>query len=76
MNYSFGFAPRPVLRLNYVEEILQKQRIITPAPSRKNLIGLIEEGQLEGKLTSYGWVVFEDSFQAWVLNLTATPRAA
>ena len=64
--YDFGFAPRPVLRLCYVEQILRRNRIILPIPSRRNLIDLIDEGTLEGKKTDYGLVVYEDSFKRWV----------
>ena len=71
MNYEFGFAPRPILRLSHIERIIRRYRLIVPAPSRPKLIALIEEGKLEGKRTEYGWVVFEDSFQAWVRGLQA-----
>jgi hypothetical protein len=64
--YDFGFKVRPTLRLSRVEEILRTTRIIEPLPSRRTLINLITEGIIEGKQTSFGYVVYEDSFKSWV----------
>lgn len=67
--YDFGFPVRPILRLKYVESILRTNRIILPVPSRPTLIGWLEEGIWEGKKMESGWVVYEDSFRAWVRGL-------
>ena len=67
--YDFGFTPRPVLRLSRLEEILRQTKIIDPPPSRQTLINLIADGTLEGKKTSLGHVVYEDSFKEWVKSL-------
>lgn len=70
--YSFPFPVRPALRLREIEAALKTSRVIVPVPSRPTLIGLIEDGTLEGfKLSrqgkqSQGWLVYEDSFHAWV----------
>jgi hypothetical protein len=64
--FDFGFKTEPCLRLQRIEEILRQQRIFDPAPSRPTLIKLIEDGTLEGLLTSVGYVVYEYSFKAWV----------
>jgi hypothetical protein len=69
MNYKLNFAPRTMLRLSTVEQIIRTYRLLVPPPSRPNLIALIEEGRVEGKLTEYGWIMFEDSFLAWVKEL-------
>ena len=66
MQYDFGFAIRPSMRLAHVEEILTKTRVIFPIPSRRYLIQLIEEGRLDGKRTDFGYVVYEDSFKNWI----------
>lgn len=66
MQYDFGFDIRRSLRLVRVEEILRQTGVIDPVPSRANLIELIEDGRLDGKLTSYGYIVYEDSFKTWV----------
>lgn len=66
MQYDFGFDIRRSLRLARVEEILRQTGVIDPVPSRANLIELVEEGQLEGKKTDYGYIVYEDSFKQWV----------
>jgi hypothetical protein len=69
MQYRLDFAPRPMLRLAMVEQIIRSNRLLVPPPSRPNLIALIEEGRIEGKLTEYGWIMFEDSFIAWIKDL-------
>ena len=66
LKFNFGFQIEPALRLSEVEKILRITRAIIPEPSRVNLISLIESGVLKGKLTSYGWIVYEDSFKEWV----------
>ncbi len=67
--YQFGFEVRPALRLRQIEMILRTTRVITPVPSRPTLIGLIDSGVLEGRKLSHGWIVYEDSFKAWVKSL-------
>lgn len=67
--FDFGFTTEPCLRLQRVEEILRRKRILDPAPSRPTLIKLIEDGTLEGIKTSVGYVVYEYSFVAWVRSL-------
>jgi hypothetical protein len=65
---DFGFAPRAILKLSYVEYLLKRHGVIHPVPSRPKLIALIEEGKLEGykneDLNCY--MVFEDSFLLWL----------
>lgn len=68
-NYDFGFQIRPTLRLSRVREILEGSRVMDPLPSKRNLIDLLEEGVIEGKLTRYGWLVFEDSFLRWLRDI-------
>lgn len=67
--YQFGFEVRPVLRLIEIETILKQSRVIAPVPSRHTLIAMIEDGTLEGRKLSCGWVVYEDTFKAWVRSL-------
>ncbi len=71
MQYDFGFAPRPILRLCFIEEVIKKHGLITPAPSRPKLIALIEEGEMEGKKTDFGYVVYEDSFRDWMRKMAS-----
>jgi len=64
---------RPMLRLSEIERLIKERRILTPVPSRPSLIRLIEDGILEsvgGRPTSYGWLVYEDSFHKWVAGLS------
>lgn len=68
MQYDFGFGIRRTLRLVRVEEILRQSGVIDPVPSRPYLIAQIEEGKLEGKLTDFGYVVYEESFKQWVAD--------
>ena len=69
LQYAFNFDIRPTLRLRLVEEIITKQRIINPAPCRKTLVALIEEGKIDGFKSDVGWVVYEDSFNLWVMGI-------
>jgi hypothetical protein len=75
MKYQLNFATRPMLRLSAVEQIIRSNRLLVPPPSRPKLIALIEEGRIDGKLTEYGWVVYEDSFLAWVKDLQGVEPA-
>jgi hypothetical protein len=65
-HYDFGFTVRPAIRLREIETILKKTRVIVPVPSRPTLIGLIECGKLDGRKVEGGWLVYEDTFKAWV----------
>ena len=64
--FNFGFRTETLMRLQRVEEILRAQEIFDPVPSRPTLVGLIEDGTLEGFRTSLGYVVYKSSFIAWV----------
>lgn len=73
--YNFDFAPRPIVKLCYVEQLLRKTGLIRPVPSRPKLVALIEDGTIEGYLNEdlNCYVVFEDSFNAWLRRTTAPP---
>ncbi len=67
--HLFDFSPRPVLRLMEIDRLIRKHRILTPPPSRPKLIALCEDGTFEtaGDVpTTFGWLVYEDSFLRWV----------
>jgi len=49
-----------------METILRQTRVISPVPSRPTLIALIEAETLEGWKLTQCWMVYEDSFHAWV----------
>ncbi len=74
--YDFGVDVQPRLRLARIEEILRRTRVIDPIPSRNTLIALCEEGKLEAELTTFGWLVKEESFKAWVRSLHQNDAAA
>jgi hypothetical protein len=68
----FEFQPRVKMRLSEIERLIKKHRIIVPPPSRQTLIKLCEEGTLEtagDRPTLMGWLVFEDSFLAWLKKM-------
>lgn len=69
-----GIVIRPKLRLSEVERLIEKHRIIVPCPSRQTLINWLEDGTLEGVQSSLGWLVYEDSFLAWVTGQEAPVR--
>lgn len=65
-------APRTLLRLSEVERLIRIHRILVPAPSRRYLHELCENGTFEtaersGKREIY--LIFEDSFIRWVASL-------
>lgn len=63
---------RVKLRLGEIERLIRKHRIMVPAPSRPSLVALCEDGTFEtagGKVTKFGWLVYEDSFWRWVRSL-------
>lgn len=73
-DYDFGFPIRPALRLGYVEHIIAAKGILKPTPSRMTLIRMIQSGVLQGKQLPHKqlnaeWIVYEDSFIAWVKSL-------
>jgi hypothetical protein len=68
----FEFQPRVKMRLSEIERLIKKHRIIVPPPSRQMLIKLCEDGTLEtagDRPTPMGWLVFEDSFLAWLKRM-------
>ncbi|CAN5486610.1 hypothetical protein BH10ACI3_BH10ACI3_23180 [soil metagenome] len=64
-------SPRPKLRLSEIERLIRKHRIIVPAPSRRALISMCEDGTFETPRRSgrMNWLVYEDSFLSWVRSL-------
>ncbi len=62
---------RPKLRLSEIERLIRSHRIIVPAPSRRLLIALCEDGTLETatKKRNEPWLVYEDSFLKWIKSL-------
>ena len=72
--YDFGFAPRTTLKIGFVEELIKERRLIVPCPARNTLIELIDEGVIEGYLNHdlSCYVVFEDSFLAWLRSRTVS----
>lgn len=71
---SLDFTPRPKLRLSEIERIIRKSRAIVPPPSRRRLIELCESGKLEAVKVARLWLVFEDSFVAWLREMDEGPR--
>ncbi|MDM7922304.1 MAG: hypothetical protein QUS14_08375 [Pyrinomonadaceae bacterium] len=63
---------RTRLRLGEIERLIRKNRLIVPVPSRRALLNMCEEGVLEtagNAPTRLGWLVYEDSFWAWVRSI-------
>lgn len=69
IQYKFDFAPRTMLRLEEIEEIIREYRIMRTPPSRDALIAMCQDGTLEANKTRFGYLVFEDSFDGWVRSL-------
>jgi hypothetical protein len=65
-------SPRTVIRLSEIDRLIRRHRIMVPPPSRPKLIALCTEGTFEtvgDAPTSFGWLVYEDSFLKWVESL-------
>ena len=63
---------RPKLRIAEIDRLIRKHRIIVPPLSRRTLREMCEDGTFEtvgNAPTKFGWLVFEDSFLAWVRSL-------
>ena len=76
---TFDYTPRPKLRLAEIERLIKKHRIIVPPLSRATLVNMCEDGTFEtagAGPTSVGWLVYEDSFVAWVHGLDGEKIAA
>jgi hypothetical protein len=72
MKQTLNNEIRPVLRISEVEKLIKRHRVIIPAPSRRTLQRMCEEGTFESvgqKATKLGWLVDEDSFLQWIENL-------
>ncbi len=72
LKHALDFRPRVKMRLSEIERLIKKHRIIVPPPSRQTLIKLCEDGTFEtagDRPTPMGWLVFEDSFLAWLRKL-------
>lgn len=76
LQFRFDFAPKPMLRLSEIEEILRQQNVMRTPPSRNTLIEMCEDGTLAGTKSRFGWLVFEDSFEDWVYSLQNQRMAA
>ena len=73
MKQTFNYDGRVKLRLSEIDDLMKKHRIIVPPLSRRTLTKMCEEGILETagkKPTSFGWLVYEDSFWKWVKELS------
>lgn len=66
---QFDFAPRPKMRLSDIQRFMKDHAVVGSAPSRGSLIALCEDGTLEAIKTRYGWLVFIESFEAWVRSM-------
>ena len=72
MKYLLNNDLRPKIRLSEIEKLIKRHRIIVPPLSRTTLNRMCEDGTFEttdGRPTSVGWLVYEDSFLKWVAQL-------
>ena len=63
---------RAKVRLAEIDKLIRRHRIIIPPLSRATLLKMCEDGTFEtagGAPTNVGWLVYEDSFVAWVEGL-------
>ena len=74
LQQTLDVLTRSKLRLTEVARLINKHRIIVPAPSRRTLSNMCEQGIFEtvgGEPTKLGWLVYEDSFWKWARELEA-----
>ena len=78
MKQMLIYDGRTKLRLSEIEDLMKKHRIIIPPLSRRTLTKMCEVGAFETagrKPTTFGWLVYEDSFWKWVRKLNAETMA-
>jgi hypothetical protein len=72
MQQTSDIKIRTKLKLSAVQRLIEKHRIIVPAPNRRTLINMCEDGRFETASNPpgpMGWLVYEDSFWKWVRSL-------
>ena len=64
-------SPRAKLTLTEIDRLIKQHRILLPPPCRRRLIEMCEDGTFEtAPHRAYqSWLVYEDSFLAWVKKL-------
>ena len=63
---------RPKIRLSEIDKLIRRHRIVMPPLSRRTLTNMCENGIFEtagDRPSSFGWLVYEDSFLNWVESL-------
>ena len=74
LTLTFELPTDRAFRLRDVQGVLA-QVMVTP-PSRTTLLNWLDEGRLEGKHMSFGWIVYESSLKKFIYTmLPATPLA-
>jgi hypothetical protein len=71
---TFDFPIDRCLRLRDVEEVLKD--VMPRPPSRTTLLNWLDDGTLEGKHMSFGWIVYESSIKKFVASMQREPVAA
>lgn len=66
-SFTFELPIERVYRLSDVEDVLAQ--VMATAPSRTTLLNWIDEGRLEGKKMSFGWIVYENSLKAFITSM-------
>jgi hypothetical protein len=69
-------SPGTWLRLSYVAEYVDRNRVIQPAPRPRFYIRLIERGDLIGRKERFGHLVSEESFREWLARYGFTYQAS
>lgn len=63
---------RTKLRISEVDRLIKKHKIIVPAPTRRTLHNMCEDGRFETAANPpgrIGWLIYEESFWKWVRSL-------
>lgn len=73
LTLTFELPSDRFFRLRDVEEVLSK--VMVSKPSRTTLLNWLDEGTLEGRKMSFGWIVYESSLKEFI-NSMQRPVAA
>jgi len=67
LTLTFELPPDRCYRLRDVSEVLGQ--VMSSPPSRTTLLNWLDEGTLEGKKMSFGWVVYESSLKQFIYSM-------
>jgi len=71
---AFDFPIERTLRVREAHEVLKD--VMGRPPTRATLLNWLEEGKLEGKQMSFGWIIYERSLTEFIRSMQPQGLAA